>query len=267
MGFASLYPSYGPDNSQHLMHVDNHAVGVAGGGADEQVFHQPAVFGGPGLEPWHGAEIDQFGIDRFAAFQLLQQVDRAEAQALVLDIDDRAIVGLEGVFGFQFDQFVGPDDLEVGAERTDLAVDLLAPHLAACYRNDPAHTGADLAGRCHLADPGGDGEDISGQELRGHRATSALSGHTLRQPQRQDRKCDQDHQPDQVRRHERDHAQEDGRERHVLHHALDHEHIHADRRMNQAKLDRHHDDHAEPDRIEAEMGDDGEDDRHGEDDQ
>ena len=25
------------------MHVDDDAVGVAGGGADEQVFHQPAV--------------------------------------------------------------------------------------------------------------------------------------------------------------------------------------------------------------------------------
>src|SRR5438552_8008390 len=162
MGFASLYPSYGPDNSQHLMHVDNHAVGVAGGGADEQVFHQPAVFGGPGLEPWHGAEIDQFGIDRFAAFQLLQQVDRAEAQALVLDIDDGAIVGLEGVFGLELDQLVGPDDLEVGTEGADLAVDLLAPHLAACYRDDAADAGADLAGRRHLTDPHDDGEDIFG---------------------------------------------------------------------------------------------------------
>src|SRR6185369_16955535 len=55
-------------------------------------------------------------------------------------------------------------------------------------------------------------------------------------------------------------------ERHVLHHALDHEHIHADRRMDQAELDRHHDDDAEPNRIEAEMDNDREDDRHGEDD-
>ena len=55
---VQLDSCYGPENLQHLMHVDNHAVGVAGGGADEQVFHQPAVFGGPGLEPWHGAEID-----------------------------------------------------------------------------------------------------------------------------------------------------------------------------------------------------------------
>ena len=88
------------------MDVDDDAVGVAGGGADEEVFHQPAVFCGPGLEPRHGAEIDQFGIDRLAALEFLQQFDRAEAQALVLDIDNCAVVGLEGVFGFQFDQLV-----------------------------------------------------------------------------------------------------------------------------------------------------------------
>jgi len=51
------------------MHVDDDAVGVAGGGGDEQVFHQPAVFFSPGLEFRHGAEIDQVGIDRLAALQ------------------------------------------------------------------------------------------------------------------------------------------------------------------------------------------------------
>src|SRR4029079_12075936 len=51
---------------QHLVHVDHHAVGVTGGGADEEVFHQPAVFFAAGLEPGHGAEIDQFWIDRLA---------------------------------------------------------------------------------------------------------------------------------------------------------------------------------------------------------
>jgi len=29
--------------SQHLMHVDHHALGVAGDGGDEEVFHQPAI--------------------------------------------------------------------------------------------------------------------------------------------------------------------------------------------------------------------------------
>src|SRR5665213_930719 len=48
-------------SSQHLMHVDHDAVGVTGGGADEQVLHQPAVFFVTGLEFRHGAEIDQFG--------------------------------------------------------------------------------------------------------------------------------------------------------------------------------------------------------------
>ncbi|MEH2504421.1 hypothetical protein V1290_003232 [Bradyrhizobium sp. AZCC 1578] len=33
--------------SQHLMHVDDDAVGVAGGGGDEEVLHQPAIFSAP----------------------------------------------------------------------------------------------------------------------------------------------------------------------------------------------------------------------------
>src|SRR5205085_8206158 len=112
--------------------------------------------------------IDQVRVHRLAAFQLLQQVERAEAKTLVLDIDHRAVVGLEGVFRLELDQLVGPDDLEVGAERADLAVDPLAFHVTTDDRNDPAHAGADLARRGRLADPRGDGEGVSGQELRGH---------------------------------------------------------------------------------------------------
>jgi hypothetical protein len=88
------------------MHVDDDAVGVAGGGGDEEVFHQPAVFLVAGLEFRHGAAIDQFGIDRLAALQLPQQIGRPEAKALV-PTDHRAIVGLEGVFRLQFDQLIG----------------------------------------------------------------------------------------------------------------------------------------------------------------
>src|SRR5689334_22599916 len=86
--------------------------------------------------------------------------------------------------------------------------------------------------------------------------------HTRRQPGGEQRERDQDHQADQVGRHKGNHAAEDGGERDVLHHALDDKDVHADRRMDEAELDRHHDDDAEPDRIEAEMHDDGEDDRH-----
>src|SRR5437016_13088140 len=50
--------------------------------------------------------------------------------------------------------------------------------------------------------------------------------HPRRQPGRQQRERDQDHQPDQVRRHERNHAAEDGRERYVLHDTLDDEDVH-----------------------------------------
>src|SRR5579871_2426190 len=57
-------------------------------------------------------------------------------------------------------------------------------------------------------------------------ASGALSllRHVLRQPGREQRERDQDHQAHQVGGNEREHALEDGRKRHVLHHALDHEH-------------------------------------------
>src|SRR5207248_6850999 len=84
----------------------------------------------PGLESGDSAEINQFWIDRLAALELLEQLHRAEADALVLDIDGGAVVGLEGVSGFEIDQLVGADGLEIGAERQHLAGDR-ARHLAA----------------------------------------------------------------------------------------------------------------------------------------
>src|SRR5262245_49169874 len=90
--------------------------------------------------------------------------------------------------------------------------------------------------------------------------------HARRQPGGEQRKGDQDHEAQEVREHEGDDAAEDGGEGDVLYHALDDKDVHADGRMNQAELDRHHDDDPEPDRVEAEMHDDGEDDRHRQDD-
>src|SRR4029450_10352227 len=98
MGIASLHPSYGRENSQHLMHVDDDAIGGAGGGADEEAFHQPATRLPAGFDARGGADMSELGIDGLAALELLQQLDGPEAQALVLDIDPRAVVGLEGVF-------------------------------------------------------------------------------------------------------------------------------------------------------------------------
>src|SRR5882762_6520710 len=157
------------------MHVDNDAVGVAGGGGDEEVFHQPAIIGMAGLEFRHGAEIDQFGIDRLAAFQFLQQIHGPEADAFVLDIDGGAVVSLERIFGFQFDQLVGPDDLEVRAEGQHLAGDIAA-HLAADDRDDPAHTVADVACRRYLADIRCDSEDIFGLQHRRHQRAIICCG-------------------------------------------------------------------------------------------
>ena len=71
-----------------------------------------------------------------------------------------------------------------------------------------------------------------------------------------DRKRDQDDQPQDVGDDERHHAIEDGRYLRVLDHAFYHEDVHADRRVDEPELDRHHDDDAEPDRVEAELLDD-----------
>src|SRR5450755_2106036 len=93
---------------------------------------------------------------------------------------------------------------------------------------------------------------------------AATSAHVLRQPERDDRKGDEDDQADDVGAHERQHAFEDGGEAHVLDDALDDEYVHSDRRVDEAELDRNDDDDAEPDRIEAERGNDRKDDGHGE---
>src|ERR1700761_1310269 len=63
-----------------------------------------------------------------------------------------------------------------------------------------------------------------------------LSNHAHRQPGCQQREQDQDHQPDQVGDHERQHADEDRGHVDVLDHALDHEHVHAYRWMNEPKF-------------------------------
>src|SRR3954466_2349878 len=57
-------PRNGGIRLKHLVHVDHDSVGMAGGGADEDVLHQPTVLRVPGLKPRHGAEIDQFRVDR-----------------------------------------------------------------------------------------------------------------------------------------------------------------------------------------------------------
>src|SRR5882672_12478760 len=90
--------------------------------------------------------------------------------------------------------------------------------------------------------------------------------HARWEPKRDDREGDEDHQPDEVGDDERQHAGEDGGEVDLRDHALDDEYHHPDRRMDEPELDRHHDDDAEPDRIEAELLDDGKDDWHREDD-
>ena len=150
------------------MHVDHNAIGVARGGCHEQALHQPAIFFGSGFESRHGAEIDQRGIDRFTAVELFDEFGRTPADASILDLDHRAIVGLERVFRLKLDRGVRPHDLEIRAEGTDFSIDVPAPDLAANNRNDAALADADIAGRCNASDMRGDGEDIAGGKDRFH---------------------------------------------------------------------------------------------------
>jgi len=54
------------------MDVDHDPIGMPRGRADEQVFHQPAVFFSASFEFGRGAEIDQLGLDGLAALKSLQ---------------------------------------------------------------------------------------------------------------------------------------------------------------------------------------------------
>src|SRR5665647_2473432 len=80
---------------------------------------------------------------------------------------------------------------------------------------------------------------------RAEKCLKRPSAHPARQIEGDDRKADQDREADEVGNHERNYAQEYGRETHVLHHALDDKDVHADRRMDQPEFDRHDDDDAE----------------------
>ena len=69
------------------------------------------------------------------------------------------------------------------------------------------------------------------------------------QIERDNRKRDQDHEADQVGDNKWQNANKNSRKCHVLDYAFYDKNVHSNRRMDEAELDRHHDDDAEPDRI------------------
>src|SRR5258708_8029727 len=141
---------------------DLYAVGVAGADADEKVLHQPAVFFGACFESRHRAEIDQRGIDSLAFGDAVQQRLWTEAEADILDIDDRAVVHLKSVFCFQLGKTVRANGLEIGADRKDFSVDALAENLAAEERDDPPDAMAVIAGDDRRTDPDREAEAVFG---------------------------------------------------------------------------------------------------------
>src|SRR5205085_11627379 len=87
------------------------------------------------------------------------------------------------------------------------------------------------------------------------------SSHHAWQPQRKPRKRHQNGQAQDVGPHERQHPAEDGRRAELGDERSQDEHVHADGGADEADLDHAHDDDAEPDRIEAQVHDDREEDR------
>src|SRR3954453_7903658 len=129
----------------------------------------------------------------------------------------------------------------------------------------------------HLLGVGGEPRTRSEQSDRGQSGNQHISGHDglllltsashlRRQVERDDRKGNQNDEAEDIGDDEREYAVEDGRNLHILDHAFYHEDVHADWRMDEAELHRHHDDDTEPDWIEPKLFDHGKDDRDGEDD-
>jgi len=109
----------------------------------------------------------------------------------------------------------------------------------------------DIAGGCHAADIGGDGENIFGRQpsvvMRSLLLELILPENRSTFPEYVTPSCvaaarspametGQDHQPDEVGHHERDHAPEIVAKRHVLDDTLDHKDVHSDRRMVRPKF-------------------------------
>ena len=102
------------------------------------------------------APVSNFGTER----KSIQQILRTEPDTNVLDIDDRAVVHLKGVFRLQFREAVGANDLEVRTNWKDRTLDALSANFAAKDRNDPPDPMTEIAGDNRRSDPDREAEDI-----------------------------------------------------------------------------------------------------------
>ena len=124
--------------------------------------------GSDGLEPHHGAEIIERGIDAVAPRQPLQHRRRTMPQAVAGDQDARAAIGLDGVARLDVGGAVAAHDLPIGAARQDAAVELRAPHGAAGNVDD-APLAIGRAAQIHDGrEFGVDGEDRFCAQHGGH---------------------------------------------------------------------------------------------------
>ena len=89
-----------------------------------------------------------------------------------------------------------------------------------------------------------------------------MSAHQAREPEAEPGEQDQERESQDVGPHEREHAAEHGPRRDLGQERPQDEHVHPDRRADEADLDHAHDDDPEPDRVVPEVHDHREEDRH-----
>src|SRR5271155_2158185 len=110
---------------------------MARAGADEQRPHQPAIAFVRGLEPERRAEIDQRGIDDFAAREAGHGVGRTAAQADIVHRDYGAVRSAQDIAGFEDRHAIGAEYLKVGPGAENFALEPRPAHASAEDRNDP----------------------------------------------------------------------------------------------------------------------------------
>jgi len=102
---------------QDLMHIDLDPIRMPFSDADEKRLHQPTILFAPGFKSRDRTKVNQLLIDWLSTFDFLKSFPWAETYSGILDIDDRAVIGLKRILGFDFREPVWANKLKIGAAR------------------------------------------------------------------------------------------------------------------------------------------------------
>src|ERR1700689_651062 len=124
--------------SQHPIKIEFYAGWLAFAAADDDALGDPALARVAGFEEGGAAEVIAAGLDHPAGSERRHHVGRTVAQRKVTNIDQRAVVGLQGVARLELGHAVAAQDLPIGAARQHLAANLWPGKFAAGDRDDAA---------------------------------------------------------------------------------------------------------------------------------